>query len=72
LSKLLGFAIIGGEFNGLRYGGKVIISSSNKDELFDDNVLLKRGLEDSVEIGTVLGFTPEYKEKLSEEEKKKQ
>jgi len=32
---------------------------------------LKRGLEETYEVGTILGFTAEYKEKLSEEEKKK-
>ena len=71
ITKQVILSIIGGEINGLRYGGKIHISSTDRDEIFEDNVLLKSKLPESTENATILGFTQEYKEKLSEEEKKK-
>ena len=71
IQKALALSILGGEINGLRYSGKIRICSTDVDELFNDNVLLKQKLEDSKESAIVLGFSENYKEKISDEDKKK-
>jgi len=71
LEKQTAVAIIGGDFTGLRYGGRVSIHASDRDTVFESNILLKESEEDRVDEATILGFTEEYKEKKSEEEKKK-
>ena len=60
--------ILGGEINGLRMGKKIRINSTNNDELFEDNILLKETFEEEEEVGVILGFSSDYKEKLTEEE----
>ena len=62
---------MGGEINGLRFGGIVKVCSTNNDEIFDDNILLKSSLPDTTETAIVLGFSDDYKEKLTEEDEKK-
>jgi len=71
IHQALALSILGGEINGLRYSGKIRICSTDVDELFNDNVLLKHKLEDSKETAIVLGFSENYKEKISDEDKKK-
>lgn len=71
LHQSLALSILGGEVNGLRFSGKILICSTDMDEIFNDNVLLKHKLEDSKETAIILGFSENYKEKISEEDKKK-
>lgn len=71
VQQILAVSILGGEVNGLRYSGKIMICSTDVDELFNDNVLLKSKLEDSKETAIILGFSENYKEKISDDEKKK-
>ena len=71
VTKQTALAILGGEFHGLRFGGRITINAMNNYELLDDNILLKSGWEDSRESATILGFTYDYKEKMSAEEKAK-
>ena len=71
IAKQTALSILGGEFNGLRFGGRITINAMNNYELFEDNILLKQGWEDSRESATILGFTFDYKEKLPLEEKQK-
>ena len=70
LQKMLAISLIGGEFNGLRYGGKILVNSNN-DDLFDSNVLLKQNLNYPLDTATIVGFSNDYKDKISEEDKKK-
>ena len=71
LRQMLALSILGGEINGLRYSGKIQICSNDVDELFNDNVMLKHKLEDSKETAIILGFSDNYKEKVTDEDKKK-
>ena len=71
LNQIVAMNILGGEINGLRMGKKIRINSTNNDELFEDNILLKETFEEGEEVGVILGFSSEYKEKLTEEEQKK-
>ena len=71
LLKQTAFAILGGDLNGLRIGGKIAISTNNRDEIFADNILLKQDLPSNPDYATIVGFTVEYAEKINEEEAKK-
>ena len=71
LMKQIAFAVLGGDLNGLRIGGKMMISTNNRDEIFADNILLKQDLVSQPDVATIVGFTVEYVEKLNEEETKK-
>jgi len=71
MNKILAISVLGGEINGLRMGKKVRINQTNNAELFEDNILLKETFEEGGEVGVILGFSNDYKEKLSEEEQKK-
>ena len=68
VNKIMAMSVLGGEINGLRTGKKIRINSTNNDELFEDNILLKETFEEGGEVGVILGFSNDYKEKLSEEE----
>ena len=72
LQKQLAFAIIGGDVTGLRYGGRIMLHASDRDSLFETNILLKESEESRTEEATIVGFAEDYKEKKSEEEKKKE
>lgn len=76
--------IIGGDVVGLRLGGQVLVNQASNENLFDDNVLLRHNpaydasfdsavnsFKKDGELGIVMGFSNNYKEKLSEEELKK-
>ena len=43
-------SVLGGEINGLRMGKKIRINSTNNDELFEDNILLKETFEEAVKV----------------------
>ena len=68
MNKIMAMSILGGEINGLRMGKKIRINSTNNNELFEDNILLKETFEEGGEVGVILGFSNDYKEKLTEEE----
>lgn len=75
LGLVLGVEVLGGEVNGLRFGGQVRLSQGSSEDLFNDNVLLKINLGDKLEgrreIGRIVGFSEDYREKLNEEDRKK-
>ena len=70
ISHTFALSVLGGQINGLRVGGYIQISTRN-DELFEDNVLLKENLGEEYETATIMGFSNDYREKISDEEKKK-
>ena len=71
VEKQIAISILGGDFTGLRYGGRVLLHTSDRDSIFESNILLKETEEDRTEEATIVGFTEDYKEKKQEDEKDK-
>ena len=69
IDKIIVVSIVGGEINGLRNEGLVNIATMEHQELYETNVLLKDNLDENYEVGTIVGFSSNYREKVPDAEK---